>query len=120
MVNPKIKRGSVVLVNFPFTDGSAEKVRPAVVITPDNLLPVMNDILCVFISSSKTINLLPTDYILETSNPSFKNTGLLFRSIIRTHKIALLDKMMINRVLGIIDDILIEDINYHLKIAVGL
>jgi mRNA interferase MazF len=120
MVNPKIKRGSVVLVNFPFTDGSAEKVRPAIVITPDNLLPVMNDILCVFISSSETINLLPTDYILETFNPSFQHTGLHFRSIIRTHKIALLDKNLLNRVLGILDDTLIEELNKHLKIAVGL
>ena len=120
MVDSKIKRGTVVLVNFPFTDGYSTKVRPAVIITPDNLLPLMKDTLCVFISSSKSIQMLPSDFVIETSNPSFPETGLQFRSTIRCHKIALLEKSFINRVLGVLDNTLINELNKHLKIAIGL
>jgi mRNA-degrading endonuclease toxin of MazEF toxin-antitoxin module len=120
MVDPKIRRGSVVLVNFPFADGYSTKVRPAVIITPDNLLSLMNDTLCVFISSSKSIQLLSSDFVIETNSPSFPETGLQFRSTIRTYKIALLEKSLINRVLGVFSDVLIEELNQHLKIALGL
>ena len=36
------KRGSVVLVRYPFTDLSGAKVRPAIIITPDKFLKRMD------------------------------------------------------------------------------
>lgn len=120
MVNPKIKRGTVVLVKFPFSDGHSSKVRPAVVVAPDILLPLTNDVICVFISSSQSINLLPSDYVLETTNPSFKETGLQFRSTLRGHKLALLEKTYVSKVIGKLDNKLIDELNKHIKIALGL
>ncbi len=43
-----LQRGDIVLVPFPFTDLSGQKLRPAVIISPD---PVGEDILLAFISS---------------------------------------------------------------------
>ncbi len=42
-------RGDIVLVSFPFTDLTARKVRPAVIVSPD---PQGLDVLVAFISSS--------------------------------------------------------------------
>jgi mRNA interferase MazF len=120
MVEPKIKRGKVVLVNFPFTDGFLTKVRPAVIITPDSLLPLMKDVLCIFISSSKLNQILPSDFVIDSNNPFFQQSGLRFNSTIRCHKIALIEKSLVNRVLGELDNSLIEAMNGYIKIAMGL
>ena len=46
-----VKRGSVVLIRYPFTDLSGAKVRPAIIITPDEFLKRLDDVICLFISS---------------------------------------------------------------------
>lgn len=117
-----VKRGSVVLIRYPFTDLSGLKVRPAVIVTPDQFLSRLDDVLCLFISSvvPEKDELLPTDFILESEHPSFSKVGLKRRSVFRTHKLALLDKSLIVRVLGETDELLINEINHRLMIALGL
>ncbi|MBU1661270.1 MAG: type II toxin-antitoxin system PemK/MazF family toxin [Chloroflexi bacterium] len=115
-----IKRGSVVLVRYPFTDLSGTKIRPAVVLTPDHLLTQLDDVLCLFISSSLPAKLLPTDFVLELHHPSFAKTGLKYRSVLRSHKLALLHKSLVLRVLGRMDRDLTSEINQRLRIALGL
>ena len=48
MAPARLKRGSVVLVRYPFTDLSSAKVRPAVVLTPEPFLSRADDILLLF------------------------------------------------------------------------
>lgn len=60
MARSMISRGSVVLVRYPFTDLTGAKVRPALVVTPDNLLLHMDDVLCSFISSNMPEHMLTT------------------------------------------------------------
>ena len=117
-----VKRGSVVLIRYPFTDLSGLKVRPAVIVTPDQFLSRLDDVLCLFISSvvPEKNELLPTDFILESEHPSFSKVDLKRRSVFRTHKLALLDKSLIVRVLGEMDELLINEINHRLMIALGL
>ncbi len=100
MADPIVRRGSVVLVRYPFTDLSGLKVRPAIVLTPDSLLTMIEDVTCLFISSVVPEKLLPTDMILEMSHPSFSQTGLKYRSILRAHKLAVLEKTLVLRKLG--------------------
>ncbi len=66
-----VRRGSVVPVRYPFTDLSSIKVRPAVVVMPDQLMRKLDDVLCLFISSSMHAKLLSTDFVLEPNYPSF-------------------------------------------------
>ncbi len=58
MAQQIVRRGSIVLVRYPFTDLSNTKVRPAVVLTPDHLMRRLDDVLCLFISSSMPAELL--------------------------------------------------------------
>lgn len=120
MARSIVTRGSVVLVRYPFTDLTAVKVRPAVILTPDRLIPRLNDVLCLFVSSSVPAELLPTDFILEPAHPAFSKTGLRFRSVFRCHKLALLHKRLILRVLGEMDSELMDEINLRLQVALGL
>lgn len=120
MEHSPVIRGSVVLIRFPFTDLTSDKVRPAMVVTPDALIPRLDDLLCIFIPSSTPEELLPTDLRLETSDPSFEQTGLKTNSVFRAHKLALLHKRLVLRVLGEADNDLLETMNSRLKIALGL
>jgi mRNA-degrading endonuclease toxin of MazEF toxin-antitoxin module len=52
MAQSLVKRGSVVLIRYPCTDLTGAKVRPVLVLTPDDLLPRLDDVLCPFISSA--------------------------------------------------------------------
>ena len=115
-----IGRGSVVLIRYPFTNLSGAKVRPALVVSPDNLLPRMDDVLCLFMSSSMPRVLLPTDFVLEPGHGSFVMTGLKRRSLLRTHKLALLHKTLVVRVLGQADPALMHEVNQRLRLALGL
>lgn len=120
MAGKIVTRGSVVLIRYPFTDLSGSKVRPAIILTPNNLLNQIEDVHCLFISSVVPSNLLPTDYILETSHAAFPQTGLKFRSLLRAHKKALLHKSLVLRVLGMLGDELMREVDTRLRMALGI
>jgi len=115
-----VKRGRVVLIRYPFTDLIGAKVRPALVLTPDHLLPRLDDVLCLFISSAMPAEILPTDFVLEHGHSSFIRTGLKRRSVLRMHKLALLHKALVLRVLGEGDQSLMHEVNQRLRLALGL
>jgi mRNA interferase MazF len=120
MAQSIVKRGSVVLIRYPFTDLTEAKARPALVVTPDHLLPRLEDVLCLFISSAIPDDLLPTDFVLEPGHPSFPTTGLKRRSVLRMHKLALLHKVLVLRVLGEGDPSLMTAVDQRLRLALGL
>ena len=78
-----------------------------------------DDVPCLFISSSMPADLLPTDFILEPGHSSFSRTGLKYRSVFRTRKLALLDKSLVLRVLGELGRDRINEIEERLRIAFG-
>jgi hypothetical protein len=75
---------------------------------------------CLFISSVVPVEFLPPDFVLETAPPSFSQTGLNRRSVLRSHKLALLHKSLVLRVLGETDQAFIREINSRLRVALGL
>jgi len=115
-----IKRGSIVLVRYPFTDLTSAKVRQALVLTPDQYLPFLNDIIFLFISSVMPKDLIPSDLLLSFEHPSFLATGLKFSSVFRAHKLAVLHKSLVLRLLGEADEALMVRINACLREALGL
>jgi len=112
-----LQRGDIVLVPFPFTDLSGQKVRPVLIISPD---PVGNDVLLAFISSVIPTTLEATDYVLDTIHPAFPQTGLKAISIFRMSKLATLHRSLSLRRLGSAAPDLQKALDACLKRAVGL
>ena len=48
------RRGDVVLVSFPFTDLAAAKKRPALIISPDSMNQLSQDLILAAITSQLT------------------------------------------------------------------
>ncbi len=92
-----LQKGDIVLVPFPFTDLSAAKVRPAVVLWVDT---VGNDVTLCFISSQNTNNLSFEEFFLEPSDSDFASTGLKVASKVRVTRVATVEQRLINRRIG--------------------
>jgi len=100
-----MKKGSVILIPFPFTDLKGSKIRPAVVLSNNEL-----DVTICFITSEfkwKTkydISILPSE-----------NNGLKVPSLIRISKIATIDSALVLGELGKLSDVEIAELDIGLK-----
>ena len=92
-----IKKGDILLVDFPFTDLSQTKLRPALVLWVD---ATGDDVTLCFISSQDITNLSPEKFILDPSDPEFKNTGLRTISKVRVTRVVTLERRLIKRRIG--------------------
>ncbi len=113
-----MKRGTIVLTFFPFTDLSSSKRRPAVVISKDN--EKSKDIVVAYISSKLPDRLLETDFILVTQNKSFIKTGLIKESVFRMSKIVTINNRIVSGELGYADINLMNELDKRLKLALDL
>ena len=103
-------KGKIVLVPFPFTDLTAAKLRPALVIYEGE-----KNVIVAFISSKIAPELSETDVLITTENPDFKKTGLKVESVIKIDKVATVLKDLIVGELGEVDNGLRETVNRNLK-----
>lgn len=85
--------GDIVLLKFPFTDGKSFKKRPALVLTDMD-----NDILVCRITS-KVYN---TEFDFNIDN--WQNVGLKLPSTVRIHKLATLNKELLDKKIGKLDE----------------
>lgn len=103
-------KGDIVLITFPFTDLSGSKLRPAVI-----LAETAFDLTVCFITTqlqwqeTTDIQLLPTSF-----------NGIRKQSLIRTSKIATLNKVLAKGLLGRLNASELEDLNNKLKILLQL
>ncbi|MCB9810772.1 MAG: type II toxin-antitoxin system PemK/MazF family toxin [Candidatus Nomurabacteria bacterium] len=106
------KRGTIVLVPFPFTDLSGGKVRPALIISKEK----SSDVIVVFITSKiKTAGVKS----LVVLHPNEEN-GIKVKSGIICDKIATLDKKVILGELGYISEFDQANVDKMLKKVLGL
>jgi mRNA interferase MazF len=100
-----MNKGDLILIPFPFTDLTGNKLRPAVI-----LIGSSKDITVCFITTQlkwkehTDIELLPS-----------KVNGIKKHSLIRVSKIATIDKSLVLGKLGELEDTEIEELNIKLK-----
>lgn len=91
-------KNKIVLVPFPFDDLSANKVRPAVCLT-DEIQPYGHIVLA-FITSKIPANPSDTDFVINSQDTDFVQTGLKVSSTVRLHRLITVSKQIIKRELG--------------------
>lgn len=92
----ELVKGDVVVLPFPFSDLSASKKRPALVVSP---LEGEDLILCQI-----TSQLRQDKYSIELTNSDFKQGGLNVTSNIKPNKLFTADKSIIQYKIGSIKD----------------
>ncbi len=106
------KKGTIVLVPFPFTDLSGQKVRPAIIISNQSK---STDVIVLFITTQTKTKFPYT----VPAVPSNKN-GLKASSLIICNKIATLDRAVILGELGEIESDTFCKIETEIKKVLGL
>lgn len=101
----KMRKGDIVLIPFPFTDLSGSKLRPAVVLYANDL-----DVTVSFITSNLRWK-NKFDLVLKKSN----SNGLKVDSILKTSKIATLDKDLVAGKLGALSAYEISEMDEEMK-----
>ena len=104
-------KGKIVLVPFPFTDLTAAKLRPALV-----LFEGEKDVVA-FISSRVPQRSTVIDVVVEETHSEFGKTSLKVSSVIRLDKVATIWKDLIVGEIGEIGKILKTEINSKIRKA---
>lgn len=99
-------KGNIVLIPFPFTDLSGNKLRPALILAENSL-----DVTVSFITTQLQWQ-EPTDILLQ---PLAQN-GIKRSSLVRLSKIATVDRNLIVGIIGSIFPAQITELNQKLKV----
>jgi mRNA interferase MazF len=92
-----VKKGDIILAQFPYTDLSQTKLRPAIILQASF---TRNEITICFISSQKVTQISDDEFALLDSDPEFVATGLRVSSKVRVSRIVTLNHQLTSRQLG--------------------
>ncbi len=116
-----MKRGDVVLMDYPFNDGTGSKVRPALVVLADAYLQKLAHTVVVPITSSLSRFVGdPSQLVIEGNSPEGRLAGLRLRSVIQCESLLAIRKTFVIRTLGSLPSATMQQIDDCLKSALGL
>jgi mRNA interferase MazF len=112
-----MNRGDVVLVNWPYTDGTGSKLRPAIIVQADYLNGLIVDTVVVQITS-KAHGLPGTEVSLD---PLLEpRSGLLMQSFAFCPNILTVEQVSIDHVLGSLSDAAMHQVDACIKSTLGI
>ena len=85
-----MKKGDIVLVRYPFTDFSSEKLRPALILMPED---EEGDFLLAFITSTVIIKSPYDIKLLKNGTGLHKDSVLRLKKIMAVHKSLIVGKI---------------------------
>src|SRR3989344_335605 len=86
-----MKQKEIVLVTFPFSDQTGQKVRPAVIVSNDKFNTKSEDLLVCAITS----NLKPSDYSIEIDQKDIELGSLHDKCVIKVESIIKMRKTLV-------------------------
>ena len=117
----KVQRGDIVLVDFPYSNHTGSKIRPALVVQSDVWNQRLDDtILALITSSPQRRTGAPTQYFIDISTFEGQQTKLRLNSIVQWENLVTHDQRLILRVIGSLPDALMREIDACLKAALGI
>lgn len=117
----KAQRGDIVIIDFPYSNHTGSKIRPALVVQSDVWNQQIDDtILAIITSSSRRKVGASTQYFIDVSTVEEQQTGLHFNSIVQCENLVTQDQEMILRVIGRLSDSAMQQIDVCLKSALGI
>jgi len=97
---PTLKRGDLVLVLFPNSDGRSAKTRPALIVQADELDTGLDQIIIAMVTSNRVRAGHPSRITILLDSPEGKQSGLLTDSVVMTDNLATVLCSAIYRVIG--------------------
>jgi mRNA-degrading endonuclease toxin of MazEF toxin-antitoxin module len=115
-----IRRGDVVIADFPFV-GAGSKKRPAVVVQCDALNgKIANTILAMITGNTKLVGKEPTQFLIDPATADGRSSGLNHASAVKCNNLMTVAQASIIHALGHLSDALNQKLNDALKSALEL
>lgn len=111
-----MKRGDVVLVDWPFSDRRGSKLRPAVVVQADFLNGLIDD--TILIAVTRSGRSAATEVVLDPA--AEPTSGLSHRSIASCNNFLTIDQALVYKHIGTLSDTAMGRIEVCLKTALAL
>ena len=113
-------RGDVVLVDFPFSDGAAGKVRPALVVQNDRDNQKIRKTVIAMITGNLRRRGDPSHLYIDPSDADGASSGLSFPSLVSCNNLFTVQQDSIQQVIGHLSDVLKQQLADCLKAALEL
>lgn len=115
-----MKRGDVVLLDYPFSDASGSKVRPALIVQNDRDNLRLTSTIVVLITKNVSRAHEPTQLVVDVSTPDGQQSGLNRTSAVTCTNLFTVSQVKILRVIGSLPSQLMVQIDECLKVGLGL
>lgn len=116
-----MRRGDVVIVDFPFSDQTGSKLRPALIVQADALNHRLADTILALISTSRrAMRGSPTQFLIDVGTPDGKLTGLRMNSVVQCENLVTREQALIRARIGMLSPQMMQGIGGCLKAALGL
>lgn len=116
-----MNKGDIVLVDWPFSDQTGSKVRPALVVQDDRLNRRLDDtIIALMTSNQRRIIGSSTQVLIEINTADGRQSGLRTDSVVQCENLLTIDQKFMIRNLGALSDRLMQQVNASLKAALDL
>jgi mRNA interferase MazF len=115
-----IRRGDVVLLDFPYSSGGGTKVRPALIVQNDRDNHRLTSTVVVQITSLTRRAIEPTQLLIEIATAEGQESGLRQDSVVNCANILTLDKAKVLRKIGRFPDSVIERVSVCLLAVFGI
>ena len=116
-----VRRGDIVLVDFPYSDHTGSKVRPALVVQADVWNQRLDDTILALITSSRRRRMgATTQLAIDISTAEGQQTGLRLNSVVQCENLITYDCALILRVLGRLTISAMRQIDACLKASLGI
>ena len=115
-----IRRGDVVVIDFPFTDAGTSKVRPALVVQNDRDNQRVRKTIVAMITGNLRRRGDPSHVFVDPNDADGASSGLRFPSLVSCNNLFTVEQDSVLQVLGHLSDVLKPRVNDCLKAALEL
>jgi len=116
-----VRRGDVVILNFPQAPGQPPKRRPAVVVQSDhNNGRLTNSIFAMVTSNIRLAAAEPAQVLIDLTTPDGQSAGLTRTSAVKCENLYTLPQATVLKIIGQLSPALLQQIDDALKASLGL
>ena len=116
-----VRRGEIVIVDFPYSDQIGSKIRPALVVQADLWNRLLDDTILAPITSSRSPNnTTPTQLFIDILTDEGEQTGLFLNSVVRCGNLITYNRNLILRIIGKLSPHAMQQIDVCLKAALDI
>ncbi len=117
----ELRQWEVVLVEFPFVDLVGRKLRPALIVSNDELNGVSNAVIALQITSNLRSGFAEYNVLITDRDVArYSGTRPIKPSIVKPYVVFTLDKKLVRKRLGVLKEEKVAEVKEGLRRAFGL